>query len=207
MELAFFTVPLQPPALARGAGTLAQQGHIETGRARRIARQGLRGRSRHLPSRARRAGRWRRIHAQQQQRHARLLRRQRKAAARRQIQLAHGPPAFHHHRPQRRAAQAIDCRAQQPHRIAHHADQPAVGRAAQLGPARTLKHAHHAHRPPRTQPEQGPFPAHPHRGAQRETRRCRRIAQLSRIDFMHTAMSQPAAQRGVHRRHAAAPPG
>lgn len=78
-----------------------------------MARQGARRRGGDLPAALRGAGDGRSIDAQQEQRHARFFGDKSKAATGGQIELAHRAPAFDDHCTQRRAAQCIDCGAQQ----------------------------------------------------------------------------------------------
>ena len=157
----------------------------------------------HLPAGLRRAGDGRRVMAQQQQRHARFLCRKGKAAAGGQVQLAHRPPAFHDHRPQRSAAQGIDGGTQQGRGIGYHAQQSIARRAAQFGPAIGLYHAACARSPLRPQPQHRRARiGHAHCHAHCKSRRAGKIIAFGRIDFMNTPPRQPAAQRGIERGNA-----
>lgn len=187
------------PALTGRAAALAQQGHIETGMARRVAGQRHRRRGRHLPAGLRGAGHGRGIDSHEQKRHARLFGSERKTATGGKVQLAHRAPAFHHHRAQGRAAQALHRRAQQGHGIGKDADQRLARSAAQIAPSFGLKHAPLPSSPTRSQPQ--------HRaGLASKTRRhthgkpggSRRILGFCGIDLMHPRARRPTDQSLQH---------
>lgn len=161
--------------------------------ARRVARQRDRRRGGHLPAGLRRTRHGRGIDPQKQQRHARLLGGKRQAAAGSQVQLAHRPPAFDHHRSQRRTAQALHRRAQQGHGIGQHAHQPLARLPPQIAPPLALKHAAQTRGTARSQPQHRTRSTGKarHQGHGESADSCR-ILDLRRIDFMDPGACQSA---------------
>jgi hypothetical protein len=167
--------------------------------ARRVARQRHRRRGRHLPAGLRRAGHGRGVDPQKQQRHARFLGSERKTAAGGEVQLAHPPPAFHHHRAQSRAAQALHRRAQQRHGIGQNAHQPLARPPPQIAPALGLKHAAQSRGPARSQPQHRVrLSGHARRQRHGKSAGSRRVLGLLGIDLMHPRTRRPADQPLQH---------
>lgn len=106
------------------------------------------------------------------------------------------------------AAQSIDRCLEQLFRISNHRKQAVLGPSAEVRPAIGLHHARLSHRTARAQPERRAILTISHCRQQREGKTGRRscILVLRGVKFMHPSISQPAAQRGIERRHTTLPP-